>query len=397
HMLDDDLLCDITFVAGGDKQEVRCHRFMLASRSPVFFTMFCGSLPEAAVVEIADVDADVLRMVIRFIYTREIKLMPDSVMATMYAAKKYDIQPLVNLCKTFLRKNIAVDNVCIILEQALMFEETNLIQLCLSFISKNVNRVFYSDTFLSMSSEALKLVLEKLQETTKLPAEQVYAFCKRWAEHACYTLKKEMTDQALRQTLGDLIFLVDFESMTFESFMDNVGQDNILSDEEKVKCLTVIRKRQKKEGNSRLVFIERSNEFKRCDRENHNGVSFRTSKEVMLSIINVYLPIRKCKLSDRLEVLEEQTVVLTQNLICNETYKCIHLVNEVSIHPGVIYSMRLRLTGGCTANMYFENIYQETKEDNGVEVELMGICVDNSDNEIDLNGAQLLGLTFNTI
>ncbi|WAR27987.1 BTB6A-like protein [Mya arenaria] len=117
HMLGAHALCDVTFIVGEEQQEVRCHRFMLASRSPVFYTMFCGSLPEVSFVEIRDVEADVFRTVVRFMYTGEIQLMPDSVMATMYAAKKYDIQPLTNRCKTFLEKEIKVENICIILDQ----------------------------------------------------------------------------------------------------------------------------------------------------------------------------------------------------------------------------------------------------------------------------------------
>ncbi|WAR28043.1 BTBD2-like protein [Mya arenaria] len=106
HMLSDDVLCDVTILAGEDKREVRCHQFILASRSPVFYTMFCGSLPEAGVVKIPDVEVDVLRPVVRFMYTGEIQLMPDSVMTVMYAAKKYDIRPLINRCNTFLQKKL---------------------------------------------------------------------------------------------------------------------------------------------------------------------------------------------------------------------------------------------------------------------------------------------------
>ncbi|WAR03270.1 BTB6A-like protein [Mya arenaria] len=242
HMLSDDILCDVNILAGEERQEVRCHRFMLASRSPVFYTMFCGSLPEEGVVKIPDVEADVLRTVVshfvpfvRFMYTGEIQLMPESVMAVMYAANKYDIQPLINRCKTFLEKTIAIDNVCVILDQALKFAEDDLVQQCLSFVSKTTDQVFQSNGFLCMSSEALKLILEKEKETQNLPPEDVYASCRRWAKQACSSSGTEVTDQVLRQKLGDLICLVDFAGMSYESFTDNVVKETILSDKEKVK------------------------------------------------------------------------------------------------------------------------------------------------------------------
>jgi len=65
-MLDNQVLCDVTLVSGTDKQEIPCHRFILASRSPVFYTMFCGSLPETGRVEIPDIEAETLRNVIRY-------------------------------------------------------------------------------------------------------------------------------------------------------------------------------------------------------------------------------------------------------------------------------------------------------------------------------------------
>ena len=65
RMLEDGHLCDVTLLAGEEREEVRCHRFILASRSPVFHAMFCGSLPERDVVEIPDIEADVLKQVVR--------------------------------------------------------------------------------------------------------------------------------------------------------------------------------------------------------------------------------------------------------------------------------------------------------------------------------------------
>jgi hypothetical protein len=46
-MLQDKRLCGVTFLVGSGKEEkIIAHRFILASRSSVFFTMFCGSFPE---------------------------------------------------------------------------------------------------------------------------------------------------------------------------------------------------------------------------------------------------------------------------------------------------------------------------------------------------------------
>ena len=46
HMLENEVFCDITFLVGEKKEVIKCHTYMLVSRSPVFYTMFCGALAD---------------------------------------------------------------------------------------------------------------------------------------------------------------------------------------------------------------------------------------------------------------------------------------------------------------------------------------------------------------
>ena len=66
HMLQDEKLCDVTFLVGSSKKEVKAHKFILASRSPVFFAMFCGSLPETSeTIEVPDIEPFIFRDLLR--------------------------------------------------------------------------------------------------------------------------------------------------------------------------------------------------------------------------------------------------------------------------------------------------------------------------------------------
>ena len=49
--------------------------------------------------------------------TQEINLEPESVLPTLYAAKKYMVNPLANECINYLEKNLKPENVCVILMQ----------------------------------------------------------------------------------------------------------------------------------------------------------------------------------------------------------------------------------------------------------------------------------------
>ena len=48
---------------------------------------------------------------------QEINLEPESVLPTLYAAKKYMVNPLANECINYLEKNLKPENVCVILMQ----------------------------------------------------------------------------------------------------------------------------------------------------------------------------------------------------------------------------------------------------------------------------------------
>jgi hypothetical protein len=68
RMLQDERLCDVTFLVGSAKEEkIMAHRFILASRSPVFFTMFCGSLPETSqTIGVPDIEPAIFRDMLRY-------------------------------------------------------------------------------------------------------------------------------------------------------------------------------------------------------------------------------------------------------------------------------------------------------------------------------------------
>jgi hypothetical protein len=66
YMLENEIACDVTFLCGDRKTEIRAHKYILISRSPVFQAMFCGPLAESReTIEIPDVDADIFRQMLQ--------------------------------------------------------------------------------------------------------------------------------------------------------------------------------------------------------------------------------------------------------------------------------------------------------------------------------------------
>ena len=118
HMIADDLgelwensLCTdcCLFVAG---QEFRAHKAILAARSPVFRAMFENEMKESLKnpIEIMDLDLDVFKEMMGFIYTGKAPHLHSHSMAcdVLPAADKYGLVGLKVLCEDVLCRNLSV-------------------------------------------------------------------------------------------------------------------------------------------------------------------------------------------------------------------------------------------------------------------------------------------------
>jgi len=90
-------------------------------------------------------------VVYRFIYCGECVLNGDNVLPVLYISKKYLVSALTNLCAKFLEDNLHVDNVCVIYEQCLYFDDVQILDMCRAFIETRTKEVFASDTFKDLS------------------------------------------------------------------------------------------------------------------------------------------------------------------------------------------------------------------------------------------------------
>jgi hypothetical protein len=65
YMLQNELMCDVTFHVGANRMPFKAHKFMLASGSPVFYTMFDGPMAEMGDVSIPDIEANIFKDILR--------------------------------------------------------------------------------------------------------------------------------------------------------------------------------------------------------------------------------------------------------------------------------------------------------------------------------------------
>lgn len=83
-----------------DGKVLKAHKAVLASRSPVFFSMLNIDMEEAerGSVNVPDVDKKTLKELLRFIYCNEVEGLNEISRKLIFAAEKYELKSLKTLC-----------------------------------------------------------------------------------------------------------------------------------------------------------------------------------------------------------------------------------------------------------------------------------------------------------
>ncbi|XP_061392386.1 speckle-type POZ protein-like B [Musca vetustissima] len=115
NILASEEFCDVTLVAQ-DRTEFKAHKVVLCARSDVFRAMFRNDLQEKKTgsITIDDMDSDVLKKLLNYIYTDE--EIPKEMAADLFvAANKYALVDLQKICEDMLIEVMSVDTVADIL------------------------------------------------------------------------------------------------------------------------------------------------------------------------------------------------------------------------------------------------------------------------------------------
>lgn len=169
-------------------------------------------------------------------YFEDYEIDESNVISTLYAAEKYAVTQLVGICQSFLESKMTEDNVCVIMENASMFNFADLILKCKNLIfgiESVAKKVFESDGFLDLRQETLFSLVES--DELSLSEDFIYQSVMRWAKHNCVREGKNSPNSAeIRKMLGNIIFEVRFPTLSLDKFWKDIACDEILSDEEKV-------------------------------------------------------------------------------------------------------------------------------------------------------------------
>ncbi|XP_067272038.1 BTB/POZ domain-containing protein 2a isoform X2 [Pseudorasbora parva] len=208
-------------------------RFALAVGSAVFDAMFNGGMATTSTeIELPDVEPAAFLALLKFLYSDEVQIGPETVMTTLYTAKKYAVPALEAHCVEFLKKNLRADNAFMLLTQARLFDEPQLASLCLENIDKNTADALAAEGFTDIDLDTLMAVLER--DTLGVREVRLFGAAVRWADAEAQRQQLQPTPENKRRVLGKSLSLIRFPLMTIEEFAAGPAQSGILTDREVV-------------------------------------------------------------------------------------------------------------------------------------------------------------------
>ncbi|XP_050295421.1 BTB/POZ domain-containing protein 6-B-like isoform X2 [Anthonomus grandis grandis] len=234
-MFNNDLMSDIRFLVGhpGATQVIPAHKYVLATGSSVFYAMFYGGLAECKdQIEVPDVEPSAFLILLKYLYCDEIRLEADTVLATLYVAKKYIVPYLARACVNYLETSLTAKNACLLLSQSRLFEEPDLMQRCWEVLDAQAELALKSEGFVDIDMSTLESILKR--ETLNCKEMNLLEAALNWAAAECGRRDIEATPQNKRTVLGNALYLIRIPTMTLEEFANGAAQRGILTQQETI-------------------------------------------------------------------------------------------------------------------------------------------------------------------
>jgi hypothetical protein len=232
-MFDNELMSDVSFACGESSHLLHAHKYVLATSSAVFYAMFYGNLAQGeSTIRITDADEEAFKEFLRFLYTDDCEITAENAMVVMYLAKKYLILSLAEKCCEVLVTSIEPENVFLVLEQAVQFDESDLEAKCWDIVSRNTLECMNSEAFCNIGSTTLSTLLKS--ETFAIAEVDLFTAVLKWVDNECakQSINVEEDKMARRRILGDIVYEIHFLEMSLENFAKHVPAVGLLTEAE---------------------------------------------------------------------------------------------------------------------------------------------------------------------
>lgn len=278
-----DELADVWFVVGHEPEVERLpgHQLILSLSSPVFHTMFHSQLsfshpnslspknptpsrehtsqegieglrdtgnivhadaatlgspkpaqPVLNDVRITDIEPDAFKVFLKGLYTDVADINEDNVMQLLYAARKYQVPLIERQCFEFCQQSLNADNVFLMLEQALLYENNALADVCYDMIDRDAEACFHSEYFVQISLETLQTVVKR--DTLSIREVKILEAIVRWAVAQCSKENITANPSNIRYMLRDTLDYIRFPLYVSHADLISFAIDEFLRDQSNV-------------------------------------------------------------------------------------------------------------------------------------------------------------------
>ena len=140
-------------------QQFPVHKNILAARSSVFSALFVNGVKDP-VVQAIDVDPDVMKEALRYIYTGRVRNLESISKELLRVASVYKIDGLQALCEESLCKSLSVDNAVDILGLAGRCKADKLTSKAVKFIAAHAAKLINTDKFKAFQNSHPDVIVE---------------------------------------------------------------------------------------------------------------------------------------------------------------------------------------------------------------------------------------------
>ena len=328
----------------------------------------------------------------------------------MYGSEKYMLHNIKDKCSRYLQGSVDEERACVVLQTAHDFHLDDLRTNALKFILSIGEPCLESESFLNLSPDCLRLVIES--DHLKCKEEIIYQKIIDWSTHRCQDQNLTVNDENIRQVLGDLVYLVRFPIMERKYFTANVSKKNLLTFEEIVKVYQSLddeeidvfpTKCRNKEHMEHKVCL-------RCDTAHsgtwnhwvHNGkndcLDFTTNLDCIMLGINVFgSKTYSGKHDINLTILNSSDVLRSiETVLYSEEGQEIYPVmfgNPLLVKKNTRYTIRLSMNG---PNTFTGKSYKESVALNKLSITFLSSSLP-SPNSTDAIGGQIPGIIIQHI
>lgn len=154
-----------------EDRNLRCHRVVLAARSPVFRAMLLNDMEESssAKVQPRDFTSQTMSLLLRFLYTGHLEpdLVDKNAEAVFKAADYYEVTNLKQLCEAALMRKVTVGNMLEFLVLADMYKAPDLREATKGLIVANSRELLKKRQWKDKLKDSGHLVFEILEAVIK--------------------------------------------------------------------------------------------------------------------------------------------------------------------------------------------------------------------------------------